>query len=153
MTEKQQELAKVLLADPAVDSLSSFIGADGTNTTLNSGRIQINLKPLDERKISATEVINREILHRLHEKLDAFDLFEFGLQAADNVGGGDFALVERLEIDLDAPAVEGGVGAIDADERGEALDRRILQDDLGQLLLHRGHGREGNGLRRPREMP
>jgi multidrug efflux pump len=59
MTEKQQELAKVLLADPAVDSISSFIGADGTNTTLNSGRIQINLKPLAERGISATAVINR----------------------------------------------------------------------------------------------
>jgi multidrug efflux pump len=59
MTEKQQELAKVLLADPAVDSISSFIGADGTNTTLNSGRIQINLKPLAERGISAIAVINR----------------------------------------------------------------------------------------------
>ena len=59
MTEKQQELAKVLLNDPAVESLSSFIGADGTNTTLNSGRIQINLKPLNVRKISATEVISR----------------------------------------------------------------------------------------------
>jgi multidrug efflux pump len=42
-----------------VDNLSSFIGVDGTNTTLNSGRIQINLKPLEERKISATEVIRR----------------------------------------------------------------------------------------------
>ena len=49
MTEKQQELAKVLLADPAVESISSFIGPDGTNTTLNSGRIQINLKPLAQR--------------------------------------------------------------------------------------------------------
>ena len=49
----------MLLADPAVDSISSFIGADGTNTTLNSGRIQINLKPLDQRKISATQVIDR----------------------------------------------------------------------------------------------
>jgi multidrug efflux pump len=59
MTHMQQELAKVLLADPAVESISSFIGADGTNTTLNSGRIQINLKPLDQRGISATNVINR----------------------------------------------------------------------------------------------
>ena len=40
---------RVILQDPAVESLSSFIGVDGTNTTLNSGRIQINLKPLDER--------------------------------------------------------------------------------------------------------
>ena len=53
MAEKQQELAKVILADPAVESLSSFIGADGTNTTLNSGRMSINLKPLDDRHISA----------------------------------------------------------------------------------------------------
>jgi multidrug efflux pump len=59
MTEKQQELAKVLLADPAVDTISSFIGADGTNTTLNSGRIQINLKPLEQRGISAAGVIRR----------------------------------------------------------------------------------------------
>jgi multidrug efflux pump len=59
MSREQQELAKVLLADPAVDSISSFIGADGTNTTLNSGRIQINLKPLAQRKLTATEVINR----------------------------------------------------------------------------------------------
>ena len=61
MTEKQQELVKVVRADPAVDSVTSFIGADGTNTTLNSGRIQINLKDLDKRggSISATDVINR----------------------------------------------------------------------------------------------
>ncbi len=59
MTRMQQELAKVLLADPAVQNISSFIGADGTNTTLNSGRIQINLKPLDQRHISATQVIQR----------------------------------------------------------------------------------------------
>ena len=59
MTRLQLSLGKVLLADPAVDSISSFIGADGTNTTLNSGRIQINLKPLADRGISATEVIRR----------------------------------------------------------------------------------------------
>jgi len=49
----------VILKDPAVESLSSFIGVDGINTTLNSGRIQINLKPLDQRKISASDVIRR----------------------------------------------------------------------------------------------
>jgi multidrug efflux pump len=59
MTRMQQELAKVLLADPAVQNISSFIGADGTNTTLNSGRIQITLKPLAQRHISATQVIER----------------------------------------------------------------------------------------------
>jgi multidrug efflux pump len=59
MAERQQQLVDVLLQDPAVDNISSFIGVDGTNTTLNSGRIQINLKPLEDRKISATEVIRR----------------------------------------------------------------------------------------------
>ena len=59
MAEKQQELADIILQDPAVQSLSSFIGADGINTTLNSGRILINLKPLAERKISASDVIRR----------------------------------------------------------------------------------------------
>jgi multidrug efflux pump len=59
MASLQQRLTKVILTDPAVQNLSSFIGIDGTNTTLNSGRILINLKPLDERKISASDVIRR----------------------------------------------------------------------------------------------
>ena len=59
MAQKQQQLAQVVLQDPAVQSLSSFIGADGTNTTLNSGRMSINLKPLDERNIGASDVIRR----------------------------------------------------------------------------------------------
>ena len=59
MAERQQALSAEILKDPAVESLSSFIGIDGTNTTLNSGRIQINLKPLDDRKLSASEVIQR----------------------------------------------------------------------------------------------
>jgi multidrug efflux pump len=60
MSERQQALAAALLEDPAVESLSSFIGVDGTNTTLNDGRIQINLKPLDQRGgISASDLIPR----------------------------------------------------------------------------------------------
>ncbi len=59
MAGRQQALARVILKDPAVESLSSFIGVDGTNTTLNSGRILINLKPLHDRDASAIEVIRR----------------------------------------------------------------------------------------------
>jgi multidrug efflux pump len=59
MAERQQALARVILQDPAVASLSAFIGIDGTNTTLNSGRILINLTPLAERHESATEIIRR----------------------------------------------------------------------------------------------
>jgi multidrug efflux pump len=59
MADRQQALTHVILQDPSVESLSSFIGIDGTNTTLNSGRIQINLKPLEERKASASDIILR----------------------------------------------------------------------------------------------
>ena len=55
MAERQQHLADAILKDPDVESLSSFIGVDGTNSTLNSGRFLIDLKPADERKAGATE--------------------------------------------------------------------------------------------------
>jgi len=64
MAQKQKDLAHIILQDPSVESLSSFIGIDGTNTTLNSGRIQINLKPIDQRSLSASEVI-RELQPKL----------------------------------------------------------------------------------------
>jgi multidrug efflux pump len=59
MSERQQALAAVVLEDPAVESLSSFIGVDGTNVTMNSGRMLINLKPLAVRKVRAVDVIRR----------------------------------------------------------------------------------------------
>ncbi len=59
MAERQQELAKIILQDPDVANVSSFIGVDGINTTINSGRIQINLKPRDERDLTASEIIRR----------------------------------------------------------------------------------------------
>jgi multidrug efflux pump len=57
MAERQQALARIILQDPAVESLSSFIGVDGTNATLNSGRMLINLKPLSQRSARAEQVI------------------------------------------------------------------------------------------------
>jgi multidrug efflux pump len=80
MGERQQELAKLILQDPAVESLSSFIGIDGTNTTLNSGRIQINLKPLKERNLSASDVIRR-----LQPKLDKVDGITLFMQAVQDL--------------------------------------------------------------------
>ncbi len=59
MVSRQQALAHVILQDPAVESLSSFIGVDGTNTTVNSGRLLINLKPLEKRKVSVEQIIDR----------------------------------------------------------------------------------------------
>jgi multidrug efflux pump len=59
MAQRQEALTKVLLQDPDVESLSSFIGVDGTNATVNTGRIQINLKPLDERSENSSAIIRR----------------------------------------------------------------------------------------------
>jgi multidrug efflux pump len=73
MSAKQESLAAVILKDPAVESLSSFIGVDGSNTTLNNGRIQINLKPIEERKITASDIIRR--LQPELEKVQGITLF------------------------------------------------------------------------------
>ncbi|MGP3789657.1 MdtB/MuxB family multidrug efflux RND transporter permease subunit [Pseudomonas sp. B392_1p] len=59
MSERQQRLSAVILEDPAVASLSSYIGVDGDNATLNSGRLLINLKPHAERDVTASQVIDR----------------------------------------------------------------------------------------------
>jgi len=80
MAQKQQELASVVLEDPAVESLSSFIGADGTNTTTNSGRMSINLKPLEERKINASDVIRR-----LQSKLSRVQDIQLFMQPVQNI--------------------------------------------------------------------
>ncbi len=80
MALKQRQLAEVILQDPAVESLSSFIGADGTNTTLNSGRFSINLKPLEDRKISASDVIRR-----LQPKLQQVEGITLYMQPVQNI--------------------------------------------------------------------
>jgi multidrug efflux pump len=98
MAEKQQELAKLILQDPAVDSLSSFIGADGTNTTTNSGRISINLKPLDQRKMSASDVIRR-----LNSKLDQVQGIELFMQPVQNISVDDRVSRTQYQYTLEDP--------------------------------------------------
>jgi multidrug efflux pump len=73
MVQKQQQLADIILRDSAVKSISSFIGADGTNTTLNSGRISINLKELSERNMNASDIIRR--LQGNLSKVDGISLY------------------------------------------------------------------------------
>jgi multidrug efflux pump len=98
MAEKQQELAKVILADPAVDSLSSFIGADGTNTTTNSGRMSINLKPLDQRKMNASDVIRR-----LNSKLDQVQGIQLFMQPVQNITVDDRVSRTQYQYTLEDP--------------------------------------------------
>jgi multidrug efflux pump len=98
MAEKQQELAKVILADPAVDSLSSFIGADGTNTTLNSGRMSINLKPLSDRNLSAANLVRR--LQSSLQKVQGIALY---MQPVQNITVDDRVSRTQYQYTLEDP--------------------------------------------------
>jgi len=98
MAEKQQQLARVVLDDPAVESLSSFIGADGTNTTLNSGRMSINLKPIGERKISAEDLIRR-----LQTKLKNVEGIELYMDPVQNITVDDRVSRTQYQYTLEDP--------------------------------------------------
>ena len=98
MSQRQQELARVILKDPAVESLSSFIGVDGTNTTLNSGRIQINLKPLEERRINASDVIRR-----LQPELDKVDGITLYMQPVQDLTVEDRVSRTQFQYTLEDP--------------------------------------------------
>ena len=99
MAQKQQQLARVILADPAVESLSSFIGADGTNTTMNSGRFSINLKPLNQRDLSAADVIRR-----LQTKLAQVDGIQLFMQPVQNITVDDRVTRTQYQYTLEDPS-------------------------------------------------
>ena len=101
MAEKQQELAKAVLEDPAVESVSSFIGADGTNTTTNSGRMSINLKPLDQRKISASDLIRR-----LKSRLDQVQGIQLFMEPVQNITVDDRVSRTQYQYTLEDPDAE-----------------------------------------------
>ncbi len=100
MEDKQQQLAEVILKDPAVESLSSFIGADGTNTTLNSGRFSINLKPLDKRDLSASDVIRR-----LQRKLADVQGIQLFMQPVQNISVDDRVSRTQYQYTLEDPDI------------------------------------------------
>src|SRR6201999_4458241 len=90
---------------------------------------------------TADAIFDGEVLHRLHEERDAVDFCDLRLQATNYVGRGDIvaAILQRLQIDLHATAVDRGVGAVDADKRGETLNGRVFQDGARQRLLALSH--------------
>jgi multidrug efflux pump len=99
MSERQRQLAHVILRDPAVASLSSFIGADGTNTTLNSGRFSINLKPLSQRHLSAAEIIRR-LQRELEREVDGIRLY---MQPVQNITVDDRVSRTQYQYSLEDP--------------------------------------------------
>src|SRR5208337_4489738 len=94
MALRQQALVRVILQDPAVESLSSFIGVDGTNTTVNSGRILVNLKPLTERKAGVAEIIQR-LQRQLVEKLATIPALRDIATDQQNEGLGIHLVIDR----------------------------------------------------------
>ena len=98
MAMKQMELTKAVMADPAVESVSSFIGADGTNTTLNSGRMSINLKPIEERKISASDLIRR-----LNTKVSQVQGIQLFMEPVQNITVDDRVSRTQYQYTLEDP--------------------------------------------------
>ncbi|MGA8620195.1 MAG: efflux RND transporter permease subunit [Candidatus Sulfotelmatobacter sp.] len=117
MAAKQLELTKAVLDDPAVQSISSFIGADGTNTTTNSGRMSINLKLLDQRKISASDLIRR--LNSRANQVQGIQLF---MQPVQNITVDDRVSRTQYQYTLEDP---------DANELNDWTNRFV--DRLKQL--------------------
>ncbi|WP_312243979.1 MdtB/MuxB family multidrug efflux RND transporter permease subunit [Stutzerimonas nitrititolerans] len=101
MSERQQSLSRIILADPAVASLSSYIGVDGDNVTLNSGRVLINLKPHDERDVTASEVIDR--LRPELAKLPGIQLF---MQPVQDLSIEDRVSRTQFQFSLESPDSE-----------------------------------------------
>ena len=98
MSKLQQGLVQVIRQDPAVENLTSFIGADGVNTTMNSGRIQITLKPLEQRRVSAVEVIRR-----LEPKVRQVPGIDFYMQPVQDLTVEDRISRTQYQYALDAP--------------------------------------------------
>lgn len=131
MSQRQQAVADALLKDPAVHSLSSFIGIDGANPTLNMGRIQINLKPIDDRDDRVEAVINR-LLERTRD-IPGISLF---LQPVQDLTIEDRVSKNRYQLTLEGPDESSVV------QTAHRLIERLRQSsqlaDVSSDLLNQG---------------
>jgi multidrug efflux pump len=100
MSERQQRLAEVVLQDPAVASLSSYIGVDGDNPTLNSGRLLINLTPRAERDVSASQIIER-----LRPELARIPGIELYLQPVQDLSIEDRVSRTQFQFSMESPDI------------------------------------------------
>jgi len=102
MARRQNEVAALVLRDPDVEGLSSFIGVDGTNPTLNSGRMSINLKPLRERSARAPEIIRR--INQSMEELSGITLY---MQPVQDITIEDKVSRTQYQFNLESLDLEG----------------------------------------------
>ncbi|NVZ72853.1 MdtB/MuxB family multidrug efflux RND transporter permease subunit [Pseudomonas costantinii] len=131
MSQRQQELAKVILADPAVESLSSYIGVDGDNATLNSGRLLINLKPHGQRNLSAAQVITR--LQPEIDKLVGIRLF---MQPVQDLTIEDRVSRTQYQFSMSSPDAE--LLALWSDKLVHALSQMPELTDVASDLQDKG---------------
>lgn len=131
MSERQQRLSEVILRDPAVASLSSYIGVDGDNPTLNSGRLLINLKPHAERDVTASEVIER--LRPALAKVPGIELF---MQPVQDLTIEDRISRTQFQFSLESP--DGELLETWTPRLVEALRQQPQLTDVASDLQNRG---------------
>ena len=121
MTDKQEQLARIVLTNSEVASLSSFIGVDGINTTLNSGRILINLKPVEDRDFTASDIIRR-----LQPQLDRVNDIALYMQPVQDLTVEDRVSRTQYQYTLEDP-----------DPQQLELWTGKLMDELGKIPILR----------------
>lgn len=131
MSQRQQSLANVILQDPAVASLSSYIGVDGDNTTLNSGRLLINLKPHNERDLTATQIIQR-----LQPQLDKLSGIRLFMQPVQDLTIED--RVSRTQYQFSMSSPDADLLALWSGKLVDALSKRAELTDVASDLQDKG---------------
>jgi multidrug efflux pump len=131
MSARQQSLAKIILQDPAVASLSSYIGVDGDNTTLNSGRLLINLKPHAARDVTATQIIQR-----LQPQLDKLTDIRLFLQPVQDLTIEDRVSRTQYQFSMSSPDAE--MLSLWSGRLVDALSKRPELTDVASDLQDKG---------------
>ncbi len=131
MSERQQSLAKIILQDPDVASLSSYIGVDGDNATLNSGRLLINLKTHAERDVTATEIIQR-----LQPQLDKLSGIRLFLQPVQDLTIEDRVSRTQYQFSMSSPDAE--LLSLWSGRLVDALSKRPELTDVASDLQDKG---------------
>jgi multidrug efflux pump len=131
MSERQQSLARIILQDPAVASLSSYIGVDGDNATLNSGRLLINLKPHNERNLTATQIIQR-----LQPELDKLSGIRLFMQPVQDLTIED--RVSRTQYQFSMSSPDADLLALWSGKLVQALSKRAELTDVASDLQDKG---------------